>query len=66
MNRTPDVGRWFEETGHPLDATMRRAHEIILGAEIPGDHPRLEDPERPRGRHPRVVRLEGRLAVAAK
>jgi hypothetical protein len=81
MNRNPDVDRWFDEAGHPLDATLRRAREIILGAdgrvgesikwktptfafrgniasfnpsrrvvsvmfhrgaEIPGDHPRLE------------------------
>jgi hypothetical protein len=81
MNRNPEVDQWLEEAGHPLDATMRRAREIILGAddrvtesikwktptfayegniasfnpskqvvsimfhrgaEIPGDHPRLE------------------------
>jgi len=81
MNRNPEVDRWFEQAGHPLDATMRRARDIILGAddrvsesikwktptftyrgniasfnpskhllsimfhrgaEIPGDHPRLE------------------------
>jgi hypothetical protein len=81
MNRNPEVDRWLDEAGHPLDATMRRAREIILGAddrvtesikwktptfayegniasfnpskklvsimfhrgaEIPGDHPRLE------------------------
>jgi hypothetical protein len=81
MNRNPDVDRWLDEAGHPLDATLRRAREIILGAdgrvsesikwktptfafkgniasfnpskhfvsllfhrgaEIPGDHPRLE------------------------
>jgi hypothetical protein len=81
MHRNPEVDRWFEEAGHPLDAAMRRAREIILGAdgrvtesikwktptfayqgnivsfnpskhvislmfhrgaEIPGDHPRLE------------------------
>jgi hypothetical protein len=80
-NRNPAVDRWFDEARHPLDATMRRAREIILaadgrvgesikwktptfsyegniasfnpsksvvsimfhrGAEIPGDHPRLE------------------------
>ena len=81
MNRNPDVDRWLDEAAHPLDATIRRAREIILGAddrvtesikwktptfayrgniasfnpskrlvsimfhrgaEIPGDHPRLE------------------------
>jgi hypothetical protein len=80
-SRNPEVDEWFEAAGHPLDATMRRAREIILGAddrvtesikwktptfafkgniasfnpsknlvsimfhrgaEIPGDHPRLE------------------------
>jgi hypothetical protein len=33
MNRNPDVDRWLDETGHPLDATMRRARDIILGAD---------------------------------
>jgi hypothetical protein len=81
MNRNPDVDRWLDEADHPLDATLRRAREIILaaddrvtesikwktptfafkgniasfnpskklvsimfhrGAEIPGEHPRLE------------------------
>jgi hypothetical protein len=28
-----DVDRWFEETQHPLEATLRRAREIILGAD---------------------------------
>jgi hypothetical protein len=81
MNRNPDVDRWLDEAEHPLDATIRRARDIILaaddrvtesikwktptfafkgniasfnpskrfvsilfhrGAEIPGDHPRLE------------------------
>jgi hypothetical protein len=81
MNHNPDVDRWLDDADHPLDATMRRAREIILaadervseeikwktptfaykgniasfnpsknlvsimfnrGAEIPGDHPRLE------------------------
>src|ERR687895_2857072 len=81
MNRNPDVDRWLDEADHPLDATIRRAREIILaaddrvtesikwktptfayegniasfnpskrfvsllfhrGAEIPGNHPRLE------------------------
>jgi hypothetical protein len=78
---TSEVDRWFDEADHPLDPVMRRAREIILGAdgrvtesikwktptfaykgniasfnpskrvvsimfhrgaEIPGDHPRLE------------------------
>jgi hypothetical protein len=78
---TSDVDRWLDEADHPLDPVMRRAREIILGAddrvtesikwktptfaykgniasfnpskrmvsimfhrgaEIPGDHPRLE------------------------
>jgi hypothetical protein len=81
MDRNPDVDRWLDAADHPLDATLRRAREIILaaddrvtesikwktptfaykgniasfnpskhvvsvmfhrGAEIPGDHPRLE------------------------
>ena len=78
MNANPAVERWLDEADHPLDATMRRAREIILGAdgrvsesiewrtptfafiasfnpskrvvsvmlhrgaEIPGEHPRLE------------------------
>jgi hypothetical protein len=80
-NRNPEVDEWFEKANHPLEATMQRAREIILGAddrvaesikwrtptfayggniasfnpsknvvsimfhrgaEIPGDHPRLE------------------------
>jgi hypothetical protein len=79
--RLAQPDRWLDEAGHPLDATMRRAREIILaaddrvtesikwktptfafkgniasfnpsrhvvsvmfhrGAEIPGDHPRLQ------------------------
>jgi hypothetical protein len=31
MNR--EVDRWLDEANHPLDATMRRAREIILGAD---------------------------------
>jgi len=81
MSRNSDVDRWFEQADPPLEATMRRARDIILGAdgrvtesikwrtptfayrgniasfnpskhllsimfhrgaEIPGDHPRLE------------------------
>jgi hypothetical protein len=33
VNRNPDVDRWLDEADHPLDATMRRAREIILGAD---------------------------------
>lgn len=33
MNRNPEVDRWFEQAGHPLDAMMRRARDIILGAD---------------------------------
>ena len=32
-SRNPEVDRWFAAAGHPLDATMRRAREIILGAD---------------------------------
>ena len=33
MNRNPEVDRWFDQAGHPLDAAMRRAREIILRAD---------------------------------
>lgn len=33
MNSNPDVDRWLDEKDHPLDAAMRRAREIILGAD---------------------------------
>ncbi len=33
MNRNPDVGRWLDDSAHPLEATMRRARDIILGAD---------------------------------
>jgi hypothetical protein len=94
VNRNPDVDRWFDQAGHPLDATMRRARDLILGAddrvtesikwktptfaykgniasfnpskhllsimfhrgaEIPGDHPRLEGD----GRLVRTMRFTG-------
>ena len=81
MNRNPEVDRWLDQSDHPLEATMRRARDVILaadervtesikwktptfaykgniasfnpskhlvsimfhrGAEIPGEHPRLE------------------------
>jgi hypothetical protein len=32
-NRNPDVDRWLDEAAHPLDATLRRAREIILTAD---------------------------------
>ena len=92
MNPNPEVDRWFDQTNHRLDATMRRARDIILradsrvtesikwktptfayrgniasfnpskhllsimfhrGAEIPGDHPRLEGD----GRQVRTMRF---------
>ena len=33
MSFSPEVDRWFDETDHPMDATMRRAREIILAAD---------------------------------
>jgi hypothetical protein len=33
MNRNAEVDRWLDEADHPLDATMRRARAIILGAD---------------------------------
>jgi hypothetical protein len=33
MNRNPDVDRWLDAADHPLDATMRRARDVILGAD---------------------------------
>jgi hypothetical protein len=33
MNRNPEVDRWFDQEGHPLEAMMRRARDIILGAD---------------------------------
>lgn len=33
MNRNPEVDRWFEQADHPLEATMRRARDIILAAD---------------------------------
>jgi hypothetical protein len=92
VSRSPDVDRWFDEAGHPLDELMRRTRDVILGAddrvtesikwttptfaykgniasfnpskrfvsllfhrgaEIPGDHPRLEGD----GRLARTMRL---------
>ena len=93
-NRNPDVDRWLDESAHPLEATMRRARDIILGADdrvtesikwktptfefkgniasfnpsknvvsimfhrgadIPGDHPRLEG----EGKLVRTMRFSG-------
>jgi hypothetical protein len=31
--RNPEVDRWLDESAHPLESTMRRAREIILGAD---------------------------------
>jgi hypothetical protein len=33
MNRNPAVDQWLDEADHPLDAVLRRAREIILGAD---------------------------------
>ena len=33
MNRNPEVDRWLDEADHPMDAAMRRAREIVLGAD---------------------------------
>jgi hypothetical protein len=33
MNRTPEVDKWLDEAHHPLVSTMRRARDIILGAD---------------------------------
>ena len=33
MNRNAAVDQWFDQADHPLDATMRRARDIILGAD---------------------------------
>ena len=32
-SRNPEVDRWFNEADHPLEATMRRARNIILAAD---------------------------------
>ena len=32
-SRNPEVDRWFNAADRPLDGTMRRAREIILGAD---------------------------------
>jgi hypothetical protein len=42
MNRNPEVDRWLDEAGHPLDATKRSAREIILGTMRFGDLEELE------------------------
>jgi hypothetical protein len=33
MNRNPEVDRWFDEADRPLEGMLRRAREIILGAD---------------------------------
>jgi hypothetical protein len=33
VNRNRGVDRWFDERDHPMDDAMRRAREIILGAD---------------------------------
>ena len=94
MERNPDVDRWLDDSTHPLVEVLRRAREVIVGAdervtesikwqvptfayrgniasfqpskhvvsimfhrgaEIPGDHPRLEGD----GRLVRTMRFAG-------
>jgi hypothetical protein len=31
--KNPEVDRWLDQAEHPMDATLRRAREIILGAD---------------------------------
>ena len=33
LNRNPDVDQWFDHADHPLDAALRRARDIVLGAD---------------------------------
>jgi len=33
MNRNPEVDQWLDQAGHPLEAAMRRARDIILEAD---------------------------------
>ena len=33
MNTNPEVDQWFDEQNHPMDEAMRRARDIILGAD---------------------------------
>ena len=33
IHRNPDVDRWLDEAAHPLEATLRLARDIILGAD---------------------------------
>jgi hypothetical protein len=33
MTRNPEVDAWLDAAHHPLDATLRHAREIILGAD---------------------------------
>ncbi len=33
MKRNPEVNRWFDEAERPLEPMLRRAREIILGAD---------------------------------
>jgi hypothetical protein len=61
------VDQWLDAAGHLLNTTMRRAREIILGGKLLhtiqfAGLDELKAAGQPRGRHPRVVRLEGRLA----
>jgi hypothetical protein len=33
MSRNPEVDTWLDAADHPLDATLRRARDVILGAD---------------------------------
>jgi len=33
VNKTPEVEAWFSELHHPLEPTMRRVRDFILGAD---------------------------------
>lgn len=33
MSRNPDVDRWLDDADHPLDAVLRSARDVILGAD---------------------------------
>ena len=39
MKTSPEVERWFAEKKPPIEATMRKVREIILGADREGSHP---------------------------
>lgn len=33
MNRSPEVDAWLDAADHPMDATLRRARDLILAAD---------------------------------